>query len=243
MLVLAAGALAIPVSSIAAPAIAFVVGVSIVPLLVIGLLVGFDRRTARLLIFALIAIVAISTFMNIVGGPSPTTDGPIVPTPDVVASPPDEAIAIGAGLLLVLAAIGVVVLARLWMRRIPRFEDDVPETRTIDRGIDRPGSGRFARLGRRRRRPAPIDAATAYEALIDDVADRPAVRREPAETPAEHARRLRSAVSSDLSLDLLAADYALARFAGVTLSPRENLRAVNWWRSLRRSLGRRGRRG
>ncbi len=139
-----------------------------------------------------------------------------MPTPDVVASPPDEAIAIGAGLLLVLAAIGVVVLARLWMRRIPRFEDDVPETRTIDRGIDRPGSGRFARLGRRRRRPAPIDAATAYEALIDDVADRPAVRREPAETPAEHARRLRSAGSSDLSLDLLAADYALARFAGVT---------------------------
>ena len=234
--------LAIPASSIAAPAIAFVVGASIGPLLVIGLIVGFDRRTARLLIFALIAIVAVSTFMNIVGGPSPTTDGPIVPTPNVVASPPDEAIAIGAGLLLVLAAIGIIVLARLWMRRIPRFEDDVPETRTIDRGIDRPGSGRFARLGRRRR-PEPIDAATAYEALIDDVADRPAVRREPAETPAEHARRLRSAGSSDLSLDLLAADYALARFAGVSLSTRENLRAVNRWRSLRRSLGRRGRRG
>jgi hypothetical protein len=179
--------------------------------------------------------------MNLVGGPSPTTDGPVVPAPDVVASPPDEAIAIGAGLLLVLAAIGVVVLARLWMRRIPRFEDDVLETRTIDRGVDRPGSGRFTRLGRGRR-PAPIDGATAYEALIDDLADRPAVRREPAETPAEHARRLRSAGSSDLRLDLLAADYALVRFAGITLSRREDRRAVNRWRSLRRRLGRRGKR-
>jgi hypothetical protein len=241
VLVLAAGALAMPVASIAAPAIAFFVGVSIVPLLVIGLVIGFDRRTARLLILALIAVVAVSTFMNLVGGPSPTTDGPVVPAPDVVASPPDEAIAIGAGLLLVLAAIGVVVLARLWMRRIPRFEDDVLETRTIDRGIDRAGSGRFTRLGRGRR-PAPIDGATAYEALIDDLADRPAVRREPAETPAEHARRLRSAGSSDLRLDLLAADYALVRFAGITLSRREDRRAVNRWRSLRRRLGRRGRR-
>ena len=235
VLVLAAGALAIPAASIAAPAIGFVVGVSIVPLLLIGLVVGFDRRTARLLAFALVAVVAMATFMNLVGGPSPTTDSVIVQPPTVIASPPDEAIAIGAGLLLVLAALGVIVLARLWMRRIPHIEDNVREIRTIDRGGERP---RFGRRGRRRAL-APVDAATAYEALIADLADRPAVRREPAETPSEHAHRLRADGASDLRLDLLAADYALARFAGVTLSSREDRRALSRWRSLRRRLGRR----
>lgn len=237
VLVLAAGALAIPASSIAAPAIGFVVGVSIVPLLVIGLVVGFDRRTARILAFALIAVVAVATFMNLVGGPSPSPDNPVAPPPEVVASPPDEAIAIGVGLLLVLAALGVILLARLWMRRIPMVEDDVRETRTIDHGGERP---RSARRGRGRA-PAPVDAATAYEALIAELADRPVVRREPAETPAEHARRLRTGGTSDLRLDLLAADYALARFAGVALSSREDRRALKRWRLLRRHLGRRNR--
>ncbi len=235
VLVLAAGALAIPAASIAAPAIGFVVGVSIVPLLLIGLVVGFDRRTARLLALALVAVVAMATFMNLVGGPSPTTDPVVAPPPEVVASPPDEAIAIGAGLLLVLAALGVIVLARLWMRRIPRIEDDVREIRTIDHGGERP---RFGRRGRRRPL-TPVDAATAYEALVADLADRPKVRREPAETPSEHARRLRADGASDLRLDLLAADYALARFAGVRLSSREDRRALSRWRALRRRLGRR----
>jgi hypothetical protein len=177
----------------------------------------------------------VATFMNLVGGPSPTTDSAVAPPPEVVASPPDEAIAIGAGLLLVLAALGVVLLARLWMRRIPRIEDDVREIRAIDHGAVRP------RLGRRGRRRAlaPVDASTAYEALLADLADRPVVRREPAETPAEHARRLRTDGTSDLRLDLLAADYALARFAGLTLSTREDRRALNRWRSLRRHMGRR----
>jgi hypothetical protein len=241
VLVIAAGAVAVPVASIAAPAIGFVVGVSIVPLLVIGLVVGFDRRTARLLAFALIAVVAVATFMNLVGGPSPSPDNPVAPPPEVVASPPDEAIAIGVGLLLVLAALGVILLARLWMRRIPMVEDDVRETRTIDHGGERPRPGRRGRG--RGRAPAPVDAATAYEALIADLADRPVVRREPAETPAEHARRLRTGGTSDLRLDLLAADYALARFAGVTLSSREDRRALNRWRLLRRYLGRRNRQG
>ncbi len=237
VLVVAASTLAVPASSVAAPAIGFVVGVSIVPLLVIGLVVGFDRRTARLLAFALVAVVAVAIFMNLVGGPSPTPDNPVAPAPAVVASPPTEEIAIGAGLLLVLAALGVILLARLWMRRIPSVEDGLRETRTIDHGGDRP---RFRRRGRRHA-PAPVDAATAYEALIADLADRPVVRRGPAETPSEHARRLRTDGTSDLRLDLLAADYALARFAGVTLSSREDRRALNWWRLLRGRLGRRTR--
>ncbi len=41
-----------------------------------------------------------------------------------------------------------------------------------------------------------------------------------------------------LRLDLLAADYALVRDGGLTLSAREDRRAVDRWRSLRRSLPR-----
>jgi hypothetical protein len=119
------------------------------------------------------------------------------------------------------------------MRRIPLVEDDVLETRMIDRGGERSRGKRR----RRRRRADPVDAVTAYLALVGDLADRPQVRREPAETPAEHARRLRETGRSDLGLDLLAADYALARFGGVTLSGRENRRAVARWQALRRRLG------
>jgi hypothetical protein len=70
-------------------------------------------------------------------------------------------------------------------------------------------------------------------ALVRDLDDHPAVRRVAGETPAEHAARLRSAGPSPLSLDLLAADYALARYAGVELPPREDRRAVRRWRLLR----------
>lgn len=233
-LVLAAGALAIPASSVVAPAIAFIVGVTIGPLLLIGAVVGFNRRTLRLLAFAVIGVMALVAVMNVLGGPLPAIDiGARTPV-GAEPSPPDQALAIGGGLLLVVAAVAIVLLARLWMRRLPLPEDDVRETRMIDRGGER------LRLGRRgrRRRLEPVDAATAYQALLDDLDDRPGARREPSETPAEHARRLRATGASDLRLDLLAADYSLARFAGITLSSREDRRAVARWRSLRRHLGR-----
>ncbi|MBA2382764.1 MAG: hypothetical protein H0V73_11695, partial [Chloroflexi bacterium] len=41
---------------------------------------------------------------------------------------------------------------------------------------------------------------------------------------------------ADLSLDLLAADYALARYGEIELAPREDRRAVDRWRVLRRRL-------
>jgi hypothetical protein len=233
-LVLAAGALAIPASSVVAPVIVFIIGVSMGPLLLIGAIVGFNRRTVRLLVFAVIGVMALVAVMNLVGGPLPAIDIGTRTPAEAEPSPPDQALAIGGGILLLLAAIAIVLLVRLWMRRLPLPEDDVRETRMIDRGSER------LRLGRRgrRRRTEPVDAATAYQALLDDLAERPTARREPGETPAEHARRLRAAGASDLRLDLLAADYALARFAGVTLTAREDRRALARWRSLRRQLGR-----
>jgi hypothetical protein len=82
----------------------------------------------------------------------------------------------------------------------------------------------------------PTDAVSAYRALIADLADRNGVRRDDWETPHEHAERLRRERQGALPLNLLAADYALAEFGGVDLTPTENRRAVNRWRSLRRRL-------
>jgi hypothetical protein len=76
----------------------------------------------------------------------------------------------------------------------------------------------------------------AYRGLIEDLAPRMGVRREPGETPAEHAGRLRRAGVGALGLDLLAADYGLARFAGRELSEREEQRAIGRAAMLRRRL-------
>jgi hypothetical protein len=73
-------------------------------------------------------------------------------------------------------------------------------------------------------------------ALVDDLERHVDVRRDPAETPTAHAARLRTNGRSGLSLDLLAADYALARYGGVELPAREDRRAVARWRDLRRRI-------
>jgi Domain of unknown function (DUF4129) len=234
VLVVATSELAILASSIAAPAIALVVGVAIGPLLLICFVIGFDRRTMRILAFAVVAALAFVGLMTLLGGrPAPTLTLGGGAASDALPSEAGDTVAIGGGLLLILAAIAIILLARLWMRRIPLVEDDVRETRMIDRS----GESSRTKRPRRRRRAEPVDAVTAYLALVDDLADRPGVRRAPAETPAEHARRLRAAGGSSLGLDLLAADYALAQFGGVTLSEREDQRALARWRSLRRLLG------
>ena len=53
------------------------------------------------------------------------------------------------------------------------------------------------RRGRFARRAAPKDAVAAYRALLEDLEAHPALRREPGETPAEHARRLRREGTGD----------------------------------------------
>jgi hypothetical protein len=141
------------------------------------------------------------------------------------------------GLLLLGLVVLILLLAALWMRR-RRPADDllVAETRVVDRGDD--GDAHRRRSRRWWRRPQPTDAAEAYVALVADLDGHTGVRRAPAETPREHAARLRGS-GTDLSLDLLAADYALVRDAGRTLSPREERRAIERWRGLRRRLIRR----
>ncbi len=62
------------------------------------------------------------------------------------------------------------------------------------------------------------------------------MRREPGETPAEHAARLRGTGWGTLALDLLAADYGLVRFGGTRLSEAEDRRGIQRASLLRRRL-------
>ncbi|HXI82386.1 MAG TPA: DUF4129 domain-containing protein, partial [Verrucomicrobiae bacterium] len=184
----------------------------------------------------LILLVLVRVFGKVPTVPLPTTgQGDVQSQPSLA----DQLMTISlGGVLLVGAIVLVLVLAAVWLDRTRPVDDDlVLESRTIDRGI----GAAMARRRRRRfaRRSDPADAAAAYVALVADLDRHPPVRREPGETPAEHAARLRDEGHAALSMDLLAADYALARYGGLPLPDREDRRAVARWRDLRRRLVRR----
>ena len=236
-LVLATAGLALPASRIAGPIVTLAVGAAIGPLMLIALVAGFTRKTVWVLaIVALIAtgFVALVTLFGarpsgISVAPGGGAGGQPAPPP-----PPPEAVITGAVLALAVAMVAIIVLVRLWGRRQPLDDEAVREIRTIDRG-EPSRAGPWQR--HRRGRPVPpADAVAAYRALVADLDGLPDLRREPAETPAEHAHRLRASGRASLSLDLLAADYALARFGDVALSPAEHQRAVGRWQALRGRL-------
>jgi len=237
VLVTVTALLAIPVSAVAGPLISLLVGLAIGPFILIGFVVGFDRRAARILaafIGAAIVLVGVLTLIGNAAQPTPPPAGAAATATTTPAEPGQE-LAIGAALLVLAAIVATVILARLWMRRSSVPEGAVAETRTIDRGDGR-RSGRAS--AKRRRRGVPVDAVTAYVALDEELAGRAELARRPAETPAEHARRIRATGRPELGLDLLAADYALVRFGGIPLSPAEDRRAVARWRALRTRLRR-----
>ncbi len=240
LLVVGAGLLAIPVSGFVGPAVRIGVGILVVPLLLVGAVAGFGQVSRRAVIsllalgFVLMLLVALA---GPASQPAPEPPGQVAPGGGGTAG--DLLITIGGGgLLALLVVLGILVLARLWMREALRPSgSDVPEERVIDPGEREPVARRRPAAARRRR-AEPTDAATAYLALVDDLEPRPAVRRSAGETPAEHARRLRDGGLGSTSLDLLAADYALARFGGRRLSDLEDRRGLARWRRLRATLGR-----
>ena len=240
VLVLTTLAVAVP-ASVASPLIALVAGSLVGPLLVLGLILGFNRQTMRTLLFVTAGtILLIGIIRLIFGGSSAFQLLPSGVTSNQPPTPTDPGPAGQLGLLMLafVAMILVLILARLWSRRSIEEEDDLDEVRLIDRGEEREGvrPPRW-RLGRLGSGPEPSGAVDAYLRLLADLESRPSVRRDVAETPASHAARLRAQGRADLSLDLLAADYAIARFGGGTLTPAEDRRAVGRWRRLRRSLG------
>ena len=232
-------AAALPLSAVAGPAIQTLLSVAVGPLLIVGLATGFDRTARRVILFFAAVGVAIYILVALFG----STDQPPYRVPGGTEGPSQPSVAeqvmtvsLG-GLLLLVAIIAALALAAAWMRRTrPPDADLVEETRTIDRGIG--GAGPQRRRRRIRRRPEPDGAAAAYVALVGDLDRHPAVRRDAAETPAEHAARLRADGRAELSLDLLAADYALARYGEIELSAREDRRGIARWRELRRRLAR-----
>jgi hypothetical protein len=137
--------------------------------------------------------------------------------------------------LLFVGAVIALLLIRAWMRRAGSAAEELDESRSIDFGADevvKPPPRRW-RLPLQR---APSGAAAAYGALIQELRGRPIVDRRPGETPREHAHRLHGDGWGRLALDLLAADYALERFAGRTLTLGEDRRGVARWRRLRLEL-------
>jgi len=226
---------AIPLASVAGTVISVVASVALGPLLVIGLATGFDRTARRVLGF-FVAVVVVLILLS--RGFGITVYVPVTAAPGA-ADPPsattEQLVSIGIGGFLLLALlVGIIVLIALWMRRTPAPDDAVGETRTIDPGGEDLAPRR--RRNRFSRRREPVTAVQAYVALVDDLDRHPDVRRGPAETPAAHAARIRASGQSEISLDLLAADYALARYGGVRLPAREDRRAVGRWRMLRRRL-------
>jgi hypothetical protein len=91
-----------------------------------------------------------------------------------------------------------------------------------------PGGLPWLRLPRFRlqRPPAPRTASQAYLSVLGRLEEDEVLRRVSSESPAAHARRLRSIGHGSLSLDLLAADFELERYRAATLTRREVRRAI-----------------
>ena len=224
----------------AGQAIATAVAVITVPLLIVGFIVGFDRRSLRIVFISLAVVGVLGTILRVVApnGP-PATPGPIPLPPPAPESGADPVTTTGLWVLAVVLALGVgavLVLARLWLRRTRSATPPDDEVRVIDRGGGIDGPPRPGRGSRFRRRGRPADAVAAYRALLEDLDGRRPVAREPGETPAEHARRLRDEGHGTLGLELLAADYGLARFGGLALSDAETRRAIGRADRLRAAL-------
>jgi hypothetical protein len=239
-LVLATAGVAAAVSLSAGHVIATALAVVTVPLLIVGFVVGFDRRSLRILLISLTVVGVLGTMLRVVAPNGPqATPGPIPLPPSVPQGPTDPVPAAALWILalgLALAVAGVLVLARLWLRRTRRETLADDEVRVIDHTGDADAPRRGPRAPRFRRRPRPTDAVGAYRALLEDLDGRRPVAREPGETPAEHARRLRGAGHGSLGLDLLAADYGLARFGGLAISEPETRRALGRADRLRAAL-------
>jgi hypothetical protein len=234
-MLVAAIVVAIPLASVAGTVISVVLSVALGPMLIVGLATGFDHVARRVIGFFLAVAIVIFVLIRVFGVQS-TTPPPAQPGfgDQAPASPAEQIVTISIGGLLLLAAmVGIIILIALWMRRTPAPDGLIGETRTIDPSGEGLAPRRRNRFGFR---AAPTTAVQAYVALVNDLDRHPDVRREAAETPAAHAARLRSAGRAGLSLDLLAADYALARYGAVTLPANEDRRAVGRWRMLRRRV-------
>ena len=235
------GLAVVPAETIATPIVELLAYIALMTLLGVGLVLGWTRRTA----FGLIAVVAFFSILGTVlrmmqpdaGAPGGGAGGGAAggaaggSSGEAGAALPVDIL---YGLAIVILALMVGGLVWWWARgRRARPSSTIVETRFIDRSRRdeaRPSGGWLPRLGVRGR---PSDAAGAYVALVRDLAGKPGVERLATETPHEHAHRLRTSGTPTLALELLAADYALVRYGGLSLTTRETRRAIDRCRGLR----------
>ncbi|HEU4672069.1 MAG TPA: hypothetical protein VFS32_04155, partial [Candidatus Limnocylindrales bacterium] len=234
LLVVAVSLLALPIASVVGPVVQVLITVLFVPVLLLGTIAGF-RHVTRWVILAYAAFwfVLVAVLAAVNNSPKPETGdagaGTIAPQVETTSM---TVFAILGVVVLVLIAVGILVLARLWSRDVlARPGGDVPEERWIDTSepvITGPRRGRRGLFGRRR--PSPTTAEEAYLAALGVLERSPETRRAPGESPAEHAARVRTMgrhgaeggaahlPPPGLALDLLAADYQLSRFGGLELT-------------------------
>jgi hypothetical protein len=224
-----------------------------VPLLVVGIFAGIDRRALRILLVTIATTVVAAIVIRLLF-PSGLSPRQPVQTGGIATNPTtDQAWMTVAGWLLVIvgSAILIAVLAAIWMRQARAVDHgEVGEERTIDHGGDRerPTDRRFGRR-RHRRSVVPGNAPEAYLAAVEALAGHADLGRLPGETPAEHARRVRHALRNaaapgrgtrrspiPAALAFLAADYELARFGGRELSPREHRRGLSRWEAIQTAV-------
>jgi hypothetical protein len=190
---------------------------------------------------ALVASLLTGLIGWLVHAPSAVSVAPplVAPEPSpVLAAGGDAATDLIGPLLSVLLLVALVsvawYLAVRWQgsRRGRMPVDDVAERRSIalDLSIGLPALRVPSRLRMVR---SPRGALEAYPRLLDDWSAPHPWARTLSETPAAHAVRLRSEGHGDFGLDLLVADFELARFGAVRLTEREERRAVARWHRLR----------
>ena len=188
-----------------------------------------------IIIIVVLAVISVLLPHNEVG-PTPTEGGA---TGSQSPDPYSPVFGIALSLAAVALIAGVLVfLARAWRRnadaarRRPGLDRS---QRVVGQGVTDvdAGLGLRQRLRRLVRRGRPGDAVAAYVAVLRALEPDEDLRRGAAETPAAHARRLRAAGVGTIELDLLAADFELARWGGRRLSEAEDRRAVGRWERLR----------
>lgn len=221
--------------------------VAIVALVIIRLLVPGRRRAARqagmrllvpVVAFVVLAIIAVILPRGVERAAG-EADNPAAGLASEPTSNISDLILLAIAILIVVATL--LFLARAWGgARRPVEPGRQSEIRRIafrdlegDQGGD-PGRRWLRFLPRRQGRPG--DAVAAYLAALRELAAFPDLQRADYETPARHARRLRHSGTGSLELELLAADYELARWGARRITPPEDQRAIGRWARLRAGL-------
>ncbi len=143
-------------------------------------------------------------------------------------------------LTLVLIAL-IIFFAARWLltRRQGTDLDPEPGFADIERAIVLPVAPPPRARTRTRRLGAPRNAVGAYLSTVAELETHGELARRPSETPAAHASRLRSFGQVRWpDLARLAATYQLARYGDRSITPRENTRAVDRFKRIRRALKR-----